>query len=187
MRTYPGIFEIETLINISLVAKKSGSNEKEVLKTITDLEKSNTIVLHIQNNDSKITFNEVREDALTINRISKPLEKQNEIKVNQLKSVINFISKDQCKSRILLQYFDEKKTKNCGICSYCVTQKNKISEESISKILSLLQNEPLSSREIENRLDKTTEEIIFAIQTLLENNKIAINTYNQYYILEWKN
>ncbi|MVO09162.1 RecQ family ATP-dependent DNA helicase [Flavobacterium sp. TP390] len=187
LRTYPGIFEIETLINISLVAKKSGSNEKEVLKTITDLEKSNTIILHIQNNDSKITFNEVREDALTINRISKPLEKQNEIKVNQLKSVINFISKDQCKSRILLQYFDEKKTKECGICSYCVSQKNKISEESISKILSLLQNEPLSSREIENRLDKTTEEIIFAIQTLLENNKIAINTYNQYYILEWKN
>ncbi|WP_130736691.1 ATP-dependent DNA helicase RecQ [Flavobacterium sp. J27] len=183
LRTYPGVFELDTLINMNLIAKKSGTNEKEVLKTITDLEKSNNILLHIQNNDSRITFNEVREDALTINRIAKPLEKQNELKVNQLKSVMNYISAEQCKSNVLLAYFDEKPTTPCGICSYCVSQKSTLDLNLIDKVMQLLKEKNANSREIQNSLDLTTEQVIFAVQTLLEKNKIAINTYNQYYLL----
>jgi len=183
LRTYPGIFELETLINIALIAKKVGTNEKKVLKTILELEKNNCITLLIQNNDSRITFNEVREDALTINRISKLLEKQNELKVNQLKSVINYISKDTCKSKLLMQYFDEKETNNCGICSYCISQKNNVNLELINQITELLQQKKLNSREIETLLAISSEETIFAIQTLLEKNVIAINPYNQYYLL----
>lgn len=183
LRTYPGIFELETLINIALIAKKIGTNEKKVLKTILELEKNNCITLLIQNNDSRITFNEVREDALTINRISKLLEKQNELKINQLKSVINYISKDTCKNKLLMQYFDEKEPNNCGICSYCIAQKNNVNLELINQITELLKQKKLNSREIETLLAISSEETIFAIQTLLEKNVIAINPYNQYYLL----
>ncbi|VXC36682.1 Recombinase RecQ [Flavobacterium sp. 9AF] len=183
LRTYPGVFELDTLINISLIAKKAKTIEKEVLKVITDLEKNNNIHLIIQNNDSRITFNEIREDALTINRISKPLEKQNELKVNQLKSVIHYISKEKCKNKLLLEYFDEKIIENCGICSYCVSQKSTLDFETINKVVHFLEEKKATSREIQNSLDLTTEQTIFAIQTLLEKNKIDINTYNQYFLL----
>ena len=183
LRTYPGIFELETLINIALISRKTGSSEKKILKTILELERDKYITLTLQNNDSSITFNEVREDALTINRIAKSLEKQNELKISQIKSVFSYITSDQCKSKLLLQYFDEKEAENCGICSYCISQKNTVDKTLIQQIINLLQNTSLSSREIETQLSLNSEETIAAIQLLLENNKIAINQYNQYYIL----
>ncbi|WP_445722100.1 RecQ family ATP-dependent DNA helicase [Flavobacterium sp.] len=184
LRTYSGIFELETQINTTLVAKKAKSTEENVLKVITHLHENNYINLHIQNNDSSITFNEAREDALTINRVAKFLENQNELKTDQLRQVVNYASTDKCKSKLLLEYFDEKNIKNCGICSFCIT-KNKDKKtyiELIEKILQLLKNTNLTSREIENQLSITSEDTIFAIQTLLENDKIAINSYNQYYL-----
>jgi ATP-dependent DNA helicase RecQ len=184
LRTYSGIFELETQINTTLVAKKAKSTEENVLKVITHLHENNYINLRIQNNDSSITFNEAREDALTINRVAKFLENQNELKTDQLRQVVNYASTDKCKSKLLLEYFDEKNIKNCGICSFCIS-KNKDKKtyiELIEKILQLLKNTNLTSREIENQLSITSEDTIFAIQTLLENDKIAINSYNQYYL-----
>ena len=183
LRTYPGIFELETLINIALISRKTGIAEKKILKTLLDLEKDKYITLHIQNNDSSITFNEVREDALTINRISKSLDTQNELKINQIKSVFNYITEPRCKSQIILAYFDEKKTEECDICSFCISQKKTVNSELIEKITHLLENKKLNSREIETQLSLNSEETIAAIQILLEKNKISINRYNQYYLL----
>ena len=183
LRTYSGIFEIETAINTALIAKKTNTTEEKVLTTIEDLKKANCISLAIQKNDSSITFNEVREDALTINRVSKFLEKQNELKANQLNSVIHFIDSESCKNKLLLVYFDEKNAKECGICSFCVAKKNAVNTNLVEKIISLLTKTPLNSREIETQLSITTEETIFAIQVLLENNKISSNKYEQYYLL----
>ena len=87
-----------------------------------------------------------------------------------------------CKSRFILNYFDEESTIDCGICSYCIT-KNKpkadLSEVS-SSIIELLKETDISSREIETKLNLTPQETITALQLLLENNKIKINTNNLY-------
>lgn len=183
LRTYSGIFEIETTINSALIAKKTNISEENVLKVIDELQKTNCITLSIQKNDSSITFNEVREDALTINKVSKFLEKQNELKVNQLKSVISYINTETCKNKLLLHYFDEKKTKECGICSFCISKESNVNKDTIESIITLLNKMPLTSREIETQLTVTAEDTIFAIQVLLENNKISINKYNQYYLI----
>ena len=50
-------------------------------------------------------------------------------------------------------------------------------------IVSLLTKGNVSSREIENVLPISGEALIFALQLLLEHNKIAINSNNQYYLL----
>lgn len=183
LRTYSGIFEIETLINTSLIAKKTKTSEETVMNIINALHKANCVTLSIQNNDSSITFNEVREDALTINRVSKFLEKQNDLKVDQLKSVIHYCNTEACKNKLLLNYFDEKYSKPCGSCSFCTKRDNNVDVSQIDKILALLKNTDLTSRELENQLAITAEETIFAIQILLESRKISLNKYNQYYLL----
>lgn len=182
LRTYSGIFELETQINISLVAKKAKTNEENVLKIITHLHKNNYINLNILNNDSSITFNEAREDALTINRIAKFLTKQNELKTEQLRQVINFASAEVCKSKLLLEYFGEKNVQQCGICSFCISLNKKNNQELVEKVLQLLKKSNYTSIEIENQLAIPSEDTIFAIQILLENDKIAINSHNQYYL-----
>jgi ATP-dependent DNA helicase RecQ len=182
LRTYSGIFDVETAVNPTLIAKKANCSEAMVEKVIHQLAASDCILLHAKNNDSTITFNEAREDDLTINRIAKFLTHQNQLKQDQFQSVLHYISDtSQCKNKLLLAYFEEEFTEDCGICSFCLTPKKNDPEETTAVIERLLEKTPLTSREIEERLQISTEAIIFALQLLLEQDKVAINSYNQYY------
>jgi ATP-dependent DNA helicase RecQ len=53
--------------------------------------------------------------------------------------------------------------------------------ETIALIERFLEEAPLTSREIEEKLQISSEATIFALQSLLEQHKVAINSYNQYY------
>ena len=184
LRTYSGIFDVETTINPHLVAKKAHTTEAHVEEVIDKLAASQCIILHAKNNDSSITFNEVREDDLTINRVAKFLEHQNKLKQDQFQSVVYYISDEAtCKNKMLLAYFDEITKEDCGICSYCFSKKKANPSEITQNVIQLLKKEPLSSREIENQLHISSEATIFAIQLLLENNRIKINSNNQYYLI----
>jgi ATP-dependent DNA helicase RecQ len=49
------------------------------------------------------------EDERTISRVSKYLENQNQLKKDQLKSVMKYVGEDKvCKSKLILGYFGEK-------------------------------------------------------------------------------
>ena len=184
LRTYTGIFDTETNVNVSLIAKKSGQNEKKVLDAIHKMNERGVITLKINNNDSNITFNEVREDELTINRVSKFLTTQNELKVEKFEKIIEFINDNNiCKNRLLLTYFNQETTTDCGICSTCMAKNKSVSIHITDQILELLQINHHSSKEIEDKLSITREETIFALQQLLEKNKIAINSHNKYHLI----
>jgi ATP-dependent DNA helicase RecQ len=183
LRTYPGIYETQTAFNISLIAKKSQQTEMQVQAVLLKLKEKNIIDYHSKNNDTRLTFNEVREDDRTINRVSKYLENQNQLKVAQLKSVLTYVeNKTDCKSKIILDYFGENTTENCGICSYCISTKKTTPEtkDIALKILNALAIGDLSSREIQNKVPHKQDDIIFVIQELLENDRIIVKTNNKY-------
>ena len=183
LRTYPGIYESQTVINLSLIAKKSSCDEIVILSILEKLKNLEIIDYHKKNNDATIIFNEVREDERTINRVSKYLEVQNKQKVAQFESVLNYIKeKKVCKSKLILAYFGEKSETDCGICSYCISKKKKSSNGSLvsEKITGLLKIQELNSREIQKLTKNSEDEVIFALQNLLENNKIAIKPNNKY-------
>lgn len=183
LRTYSGIYELETTINISLIAKKAASSEKEVNLLLQKLKEKNIIEYQAKNNDATLIFNEIREDERTINRISKYLELQNNLKIEQLESVIDFISdKKQCKSEYILNYFGEKITSKCGICSNCLldTKTPNSNQSLVELIKNTLQDKELSSRELETIVNKSSVDIIFTLQHLLELGTIEIQSNNRY-------
>lgn len=183
LRTYPGIHEMKTPLNLSLIAKKSNHTEEQVTSLLEKLKEKDIIEYKSKNNDATILFNEVREDDLTINRVSKYLEKQNKLKRDQLSSVLYYIKEDKtCKNRLVLDYFGEETKSNCGVCSFCITQKGKITEaDSIAdKILYLLKATALTSREIQNQIKLDAKDVIEVLQELLENNHIIILANNKY-------
>jgi ATP-dependent DNA helicase RecQ len=186
LRNYPGVFDIETAINTDTIAKKAKAMAEELNLLLKRLEKNQVIAYHSTGNDSQITLNEVREDERTINRISRFLEKQNDIKLLQFEAVIDYVANaTKCKSRLILEYFNEENVVDCGICSYCIG-KTKTKRDTVDityRVLELLKAAPSGSREIEEKLDLTSQETIFAIKALLDNEKIRLNTNNQYYTL----
>jgi ATP-dependent DNA helicase RecQ len=183
LRTYPGIYDMQTAFNLSLIAKKSNHTENAVLSLLQKLKEKDIIEIIAKNNDATITLNEVREDELTINRVSKYLLAQNKLKTEQLQAVLNY-SKDNktCKSKLLMQYFGENQKDDCGICSYCIAKnKKKQNPETVSeKIVELLKIQDFNSRDIQKLTKFPKDDVIFALQKLLEAETISIKSNNLY-------
>ncbi|TBX70425.1 RecQ family ATP-dependent DNA helicase [Flavobacterium silvisoli] len=183
LRTYPGIYDMQTAFNPQLIAKKSNSTDNAVLSLLQKLKEKNILEMIAKNNDAAITFNEVREDERTINRISKYLETQNKLKVEQLQAVLHY-SKDTktCKQKLLMAYFGESLNEDCGICSYCIT-KNKPTQhpETVTeKIIELLKIQDFNSRDIQKLTKFPKDDVIFALQKLLDDQIISIKPNNSY-------
>jgi hypothetical protein len=85
---------------------------------------------------------------------------------------------------LILNYFGENTITDCGSCSYCITKKVKKEDDNglSYEILTLLKSEDLNSREIQFKTKKTTDEIIFALQQLLENEQNSHKIQQQIYL-----
>lgn len=183
LRTYPGIYELPTAFNVSLIAKKSSHTEAEIQQLLRKLKEKGIVTYEVKNNDATLIFNEIREDEKTINRVAKYLENQNQLKLAQLRSVLHYADdKKTCKSRLILSYFGETDSKDCGICSYCLSKKKKPTDtESLAKkIIALLKIQDSDSREIEKLSQSDSEAVIFVLQNLMENETIILKPNNQY-------
>ena len=185
LRTYGGIFDYETKVNLNLVITKSNLSEKKVMDQLKILEKDNIISLQIANTDSEITFLQPREDEITINPIAKTIEHQHKLKHQQIEAVIDYINNDtQCKSTQLLAYFGETQKKACGKCSVCLSNELQpdVSEtKAISNyILKALEHEDLTSRQLLNQLKCNETLLLKSLSELVELDKIEITATNTY-------
>jgi ATP-dependent DNA helicase RecQ len=183
LRTYPGIYEVPTTLNLILIAKKAQTTVEKVTGILEQLHQKDIISYRATGTDSTIIFNEVREDERTINRVSKFLAIQNDLKTKQLEAVLHYVTtKDVCKSKLILAYFGEEKKENCGICSYCISLKKTPLQSSTvyQQIISVLESQSLDSRSLEKILKQPSHQVIFALQELLEHKKIEILPNNQY-------
>lgn len=183
LRTYPGIYEMAIPFNLSLIAKKSNHTENEVSLILQRLNEKSIISYTAKNNDAVLVFNEIREDEKTINRIAKYLEHQNQLKSAQLDSVLQYVGdKTHCKRQLILSYFGEQKSIPCEICSFCLSQKQSKKEvKSLTQqILEQLKTGDLTSREIEKNTLIEKDDVIFVLQTLLENDVVRLQSNNTY-------
>ena len=188
LRTYGGIFDQDVKINTLLIADKANVSEDTVINTLIKLEKEKIITLNLNKTDAEITFIEPREDNKTINRIANTIEVQNEQKVKQVNDVISYITNESvCKSQQLLSYFGETITTNCGICSVCINKtsssKSNLQINGIEIVISLLQKESLSSRDLLEKSTLTETEIAETLKILLEKKAIRITEYNTYILV----
>ena len=187
LRTYGGIFDQEVKINTVLIANKASTIEDKVIETLIKLEKDNIISLQLSKTDAEITFLEPREDDKTINRIAKTIEQQNELKTKQVVSILKYTNNDtRCKSKQLLSYFGESELEDCGICSVCIATNEVLSKnqlkENIEAIISVLNEKPLSSREIIAITTIKEAHIATVLTEMLEQNLIEITNTNSYKI-----
>ena len=100
-------------------------------------------------------------------------------------NIIQELNDKICRNRQLLSYFGEKRMTNCEICDVCTSFKEV--DKDVLKlikqdILTLLKQKEQSSREIIKNLPYKEAAILAAIQSLLEDGEININTKNEYEI-----
>ncbi|WP_179349859.1 RecQ family ATP-dependent DNA helicase [Winogradskyella pacifica] len=181
LRTYGGIFDYETKVNLSLVVDKVKLSEKEVITQLQRLEKDEVISLQMANTDSEITFLKPREDDITINPIARTIKQQHTLKHQQIESVLHYVKNEAvCRNQQLLLYFGEKTTKNCGICSVCVAKASNTNESITFQIIKALQDEALSSRQLLQHIKCSEHILLKSLSELIEINKIKLTHANTY-------
>jgi ATP-dependent DNA helicase RecQ len=184
MRTYPGIFEMRTAVDVARIEKKSGVAAEKIHGLLAQLERVEMIDQTKQHHDTSVTFHEMREDDRTINRVSKYLESQNRNKQQQFHAVVDFITdRASCLNTKLLAYFGEKAKERCGICSNCARPRTTPTPELSEQIIALLRQRPLDSRELHAATQQAHEAVTGALQLLLEEERIAIKPNNRYTII----
>lgn len=188
LRTYGGIFDYETKVNLTLVIHKSNLSEKTVIAQLERLEKDEIISLQIANTDSEITFLKPREDDITINPIVSSIKQQHTLKHQQIEAVLDYIQNDTvCRNKQLLNYFGEKTTKTCGKCSVCINKNSKFQsstkKEIKKQIIKILNEDSVSSRELLLRMQCTETDLILSLRELIENNTIKITESNTYTLI----
>ena len=184
LRSYPGIFEQKASFNLEMIAKKSGAPAQKVQDVLHRMQQLEMIEDTSSASDTVFLLNDIREDDRTINRVSKNLDAQNKLKISQLDSVISYVDNDrQCRSRQILEYFGEETASDCQKCSYCTSGTRKAATEPISgKIMELLREKPMDSREIQQSIGCAQQDVIFALRELLQNNSIVLEPDNHYII-----
>lgn len=187
LRTYGGIFDQNMKINLSLVSEKALLPEETIINVLQQLEKDGVVDFHHSNTDSELTFLQPREDDKTINRIANIIEQQQRLKERQIDAVIGYISDDDiCKSIQLLEYFGEKKSTPCGICTICLSKAKKTKptkSKNISyNIILLLEIQPLTSRALVEQLEYSEKEILETLKLMLSNGILEITANNSYKI-----
>lgn len=185
LRMYGGIFDHDSKIDLSKIAEKASTTENMVTQVLQKLESDEVINLHLAKTDAQVTFIEPREDDKTINRIAAIIEQQNELKQQQVKSMLAYVENDSvCKSMQLLAYFGEKDAKPCGICSVCTSTKKTVKPQDANvikkRIIELLETGDQSSRNMIAALNCTETELKSVLKLLLEHDIISITPTNTY-------
>lgn len=187
LRTYGGVFEQITKIDLLKIAKKTTTSEKRIIETLEQLEKDEIIDFNHSKTDSTITFLTPREDDKTINRIAGIINEQNNLKTTQVEAVLNYVSDNTtCKNKQLLSYFGEKPTEDCGICSVCLNAKPNNTDDIVTvktNIVNQLQTTEANSRALVSALNHQEQSVIEALQLLLEEKVITITNTNTYKLL----
>ncbi|PHS05604.1 MAG: recombinase RecQ [Kordia sp.] len=184
LRKHGGAFENNITIDLNHIATQINSNKTDIKEQLLSIEKNNIIDLKLFDSDINITLLEPREDDRTISRVAKHLKQQNDLKRAQLNSVTNYIkTSNVCKETLLLKYFGEESDTNCGICSYCIASKISKREQNSNleqRIILTIQTTALNSKELQDKLNCSQEELTKTLRLLLDSEKITVLANQKY-------
>ncbi|USD24872.1 RecQ family ATP-dependent DNA helicase [Flagellimonas marinaquae] len=182
LRTYGGITDYETKINLYLLSQKTGTSERQLKQLLQQLADDQIVKYKNNTSDLEITFLVPREDDHTINLFAKKIKDFNQVKQKNMEAMLGYITNIKvCRSVYLLNYFGEKVSENCGTCDICRQEKVMPSSHYLEKrIMELLEIRPHTSRQLEKETGANEEELLTTLERLLEDELISINYKNEY-------
>lgn len=177
LNNYRGIQESETAIDIDQLSKHTKLPTTKIVETIQQWVLKGFCTFSQASNDTNIILHEVREDEITINRVSKNLIHFNTIKKNQFEAMLHYVQ-DQttCKNKLLLNYFDETYEANCGKCSTCIHKNNKKNQNNLileikEKLKTYPSQHQLDIQDLKTMYPFQADYLAQALQELIEENE----------------
>ncbi len=180
LRTYEGVFSEYVKIDEERLAKNVNATREVVYQYLLKLSNSKIINYIPQKKAPQIVFLEERLDEKTLIISREFYEERKERYRKKIEAVIQYANSENCRSKILLEYFGQKNAPECGNCDVC----RKKTETGLSRfelnkykteILELIDFQGISIDNVVNKVALNEEKTIKIIQFLLDNELIEYN------------
>ncbi len=182
LRSYSGLFFEYVNIFENDIATRTKLDKAKVLNILYRLEEHELVSYFPQSSLPKLSFCRGRIDTGLLTFSKENYEFRKKVFQQKIDAVLNYAdNKLFCRSRLLLAYFGESNSENCGVCDVCL-ERNKQElktadfEKMSEKIKSLLANSPLGLKELVEQYGSNKAALI--IKTLQQLLDEAIVTYN---------
>lgn len=130
LRSYGGLFTDYCYIDESYVALQAKMDESKVYMTLKGLSRKNILHFVPRRKVPYLTYIQDRVDGEELVLNPEIYEDRKDQFRQRIEAVISYARSDNfCRSRLLLRYFGETTTTNCGQCDVCLNKKRSVSYE----------------------------------------------------------
>lgn len=177
LRSYTGLFADFVYIDERLIATRSGSTPQEVYDILTGLSKLKILQYIPRKKTPLIIYTQSREEQRYVRIPRKAYEERKERLARRIEKVLEYTTEKYiCRSRILLTYFGEKGTEDCGTCDVCRSAKDSVlRNEDFTNIrhqlTELLSDTPQAVGDIIAQLPYPEEKSLTALRFLVDSDK----------------
>lgn len=192
MRSYSGVFTEYVNINETLLANRAEMKREDVVKKLIYFGKHKIINYIPIKTKPQLVYAYERLSTEHIQLSDENYRSQKAASLQRLTALLDFVTNPtECRSKLLLEYFGEKKARRCGICDICISEnKMELNELEFSSIEDHITNKLKSGKKhlyelVASITEYKEDDIIHVIRWLIDNGKIirhkdgSLSWYNQ--------
>ncbi len=178
LRTYQGAFNHIVSVNEYQLARFLKISIADLDQLFVIMKKEGVIEYHPQKDKPQLTLLQERVDSKNLVFDKKMYDFRKKRQAERINKVIAYAENQICRSKMLLNYFDEKNAPDCGVCDICLERSKTTSnsddfERYKNKIQRLLKKEKLTVEELlESFSPKHQNRILKVIEYLLDEQKL---------------
>ena len=187
LRSYSGMFSSFVAIDENLLAKRSGLNLQSVYKFLNRLATLGIINYIPRKKNPTVVFTEERLDHKNLRFSVETYKFLKERYIERVDEVLRYATiQNLCRSKMLLAYFGERDSQNCGQCDVCLKKNiTGLSTDEFETILEEIKMKlgeaHLHMNEIIKDIKLPEENVIKVFQWLEEHQKISKDDKYLYY------
>lgn len=189
LRSHGGLFDNYVNINEQQLAQRMSKDVAFVAQFLQQLTKLGLADYQPQKDQPQLIFTTTRVAAENIDLQKALLQQRKQVATDKLDAMIGYgANKHRCRSRVLVAYFNEFGSEDCGTCDVCIElAKGDLSKDSTqqmeTKIKAALQLQAMHLVDLVKLLPEFNQEKITAfVRHLLDNDKLR---YDNEHKLIW--
>lgn len=177
LRLYTGVFSEFRPIDELEIASTSRCKPHEVHEFLKRMWRTNVIRYIPTNHDPLIFLDEERLPARDVYISPATYSHRKSLMLERFNQLLHYVNEEnECRSRVIEEYFCNTKSESCGICDNCLARKKRErsnGQNFEAQILAILATTPMTIKELVAQIKGNEQAIIDAIRSLTEQGKIS--------------
>ena len=182
LRKYDGLFTHFRAINELEVAAEAGLTYERVHELMKMLWRMRIIRYIPANNSPMLHYTIERLPTKDIYIAPATYQHRRELMLERYNSIVQYVSnEDECRSKVIENYFGDKEAKPCGVCDTCLKARDSQRKvEAIRReILEIVASDELDIKAVVARIDAAPELVVEIVESLIGIEKISMSLHGK--------